>query len=726
MKLTRIWALCSLLVLPIAAEANTTVRYLPGSPEFGPFPSDLLTVADASQKTGRHVNLPAPTCPDENPVPCEAVKLLNELDGFSVKPQFNICFAGPINPDTLTRGVAVAPADGSAPAMAINQVFYDPTTQCALAKPDNVLDQSTRYLLFVNSRVRDKAGNSVVADAAFKSCVQGQGTDYCAELAHALTQGPLEARTGVVGASLFTTMSATDWLQKARRFLYAGPPPMMLDAGTKGVFNVADLQSFVWMPETNFGQPPSEPIPIPLSLLDGVEKIAFGLYLSPNFLRTSGPPAGTIEVRPTGQAIPIQPPVPIDDFGLPTAYDGYVPISYHIFLPHVTDPAARIPVVIYGHGSGDSQFGAPSVIASTLAKAGFATLAMEVVGHGFGPGSVTVLSESSGDYFISSPGRSVPFENGSILPGTGCLVPGPIAVRDCLRQTAVDVMALVRNIKANKLGVNLDPDRIYYVGQSLGSFIGSLVHAVEPDIRKAVINVGGDSVVDTARLAYGDDTDLGYLAIYDRALLAIPGLKLANPKFDFYYPYRDKVTLPPRTEQGFVVGVSEIQRAFEVADWINIPGAPLAYAPHFKVKPLYQNVPLKQTLFQFGWGDLETPNPVEANLVRAFAGPAQPKFAALPAQFFRFDLALAIDPHLAYVFMPGAAYSILPHRYLANPSIDEPSNFDELQIMLEVQRQVVRFLKSGTTAVSPLFFQNLSLATLPTTRHYTWPIQAAP
>jgi hypothetical protein len=158
---------------------------------------------------------------------------------------------------------------------------------------------------------------------------------------------------------------------------------------------------------------------------------------------------------------------------------------------------------------------------------------------------------------------------------------------------------------------------------------------------------------------------------------------------------------------------------------MNIPGAPLAYAPHFKLKPL-PDVPVKSTLFQFGWGDLESANPVEANLVRAFAGPAQPPFATLPVQFFRFDLALAIDPHLAYVFMEGAPFSILPHRYLANPSIVEPSNADELLLMRQVQQQVVRFFKSGTTGVLPLFFQNLSLATLPTMRHYTWPIQVNP
>jgi hypothetical protein len=719
MKLTRIWALCSLLVLPVAAEAKTTLQHAPSFPKIGPFPSDLLTVADVSQKTGRHVNLPgAPACLGSELVSCDVVtQLINQLDGFSLKPQFNMCFSAQIDPATLRGGIAVAPADGSAPAVGINQVFYDRSTRCVLAKSDHVLNQSTRYLLFITDRVRDALGNAVAADDAFKSCARGQGSAYCAALSHALNRGPFEARVAnVIGASLFTTMSATDWLQKARRFLYSGlVPPTVLPAGSKSIFNVADLQSFVWMPQTNINQAPSEPVPIPLPVLDGVQKVAFGLYLSPNFLQISGPMPGTIAVTPTGR--PIQAPVPIGDPSLPP---GYVPISYHVFLPPVTDPAAKIPVVIYGHGSGDSQFGAPTVIASTLAKAGFATLAMEVVGHGFGPASQAVLTESSGDYFIAAPGRSIPLQpDGSIRPGDGCQVPGPIAVRDCLRQSAVDVMALVQNIKANGLGVNLDPTRVYYVGQSLGSFIGSLVHAVEPGIKAAVINVGGDSAVDTARQSYGDESGDFYLLTYNPTLLAIPGPAAANPTFDFYYPYRDSIT------QSATPGVSDIQRAFEVADWINIPGSPLAYAPHFKTKPL-PGVPVKPTLFQFGYGDLEVPNPVQSNLVRAFAGRGQPQLATLPVQYFRFDLAVALDPHLAYVFMPGATYSILPHRYLANPSIVEPANADELLIMLEVQRQVARFFTSGTTGVSPPFFQNLSLATLPTTRNYTWPVQVSP
>jgi hypothetical protein len=56
-------------------------------------------------------------------------------------------------PSSLKGGIFVAPANGSAAAMAVNQVFYDRTTNCVQAKPDNVLNQGTRYLLFVSNRV---------------------------------------------------------------------------------------------------------------------------------------------------------------------------------------------------------------------------------------------------------------------------------------------------------------------------------------------------------------------------------------------------------------------------------------------------------------------------------------------------------------------------------------------------------------------------------------------
>ena len=325
-------------------------------------------------------------CLDSDYLSCDAVtELLNELDGFSVKPQFNICFSGPINPGTLKGGIAVAPANGNAPAIGINNVLYDSTTHCVLAKPDQRARSEHQVpALCQQPGPRSRRHSGRRRRRVQVVCVLGDGTPYCAALSRALTSGPREARAApVVGASLFTTMSATDWLQKARQFLYtASVKPTVLPAGPKSIFNIADLQVFEWLPQTNIAVPdPFEPIPIPTETLEGVEKVAFGLYLSPNFLEASG----TIAVTPTSG--PIQAPVPVDD------PSGYMPD----LIPRV--PAARDRACARRfrwsstvHGSGDSQFGAPTAIASTLAKAGFATLAMEIVGHGFGPESACVLT----------------------------------------------------------------------------------------------------------------------------------------------------------------------------------------------------------------------------------------------------------------------------------------------------------------------------------------------
>ena len=59
----------------------------------------------------------------------------------------------------------------------------------------------------------------------------------------------------------------------------------------------------------------------------------------------------------------------------------------------------------------------------------------------------------------------------------------------CARQTAVDLFTLVHAIQSTQgLGLNLDPSRIYYAGQSFGSFYGTLFEAVEPNVSAAVLN----------------------------------------------------------------------------------------------------------------------------------------------------------------------------------------------------------------------------------------------
>src|SRR6202008_1297227 len=68
-------------------------------------PSDRLTVPDPGQATGRRPPLRAPDRAADA-AGCDEVRLLNELDGWSVNPRIAIRFSGPVALDTVTRATA--------------------------------------------------------------------------------------------------------------------------------------------------------------------------------------------------------------------------------------------------------------------------------------------------------------------------------------------------------------------------------------------------------------------------------------------------------------------------------------------------------------------------------------------------------------------------------------------------------------------------------------------
>ena len=117
------------------------------------------------------------------------MSLLNELDGFHLQPRIRVNFSGPIDPTTLKPGVVFVwldnltseePGTGpSAQISAINQVIYDPATNTAYAKPNDVFDQHRRYALIVTDAVFDTAGNPVMPDPNFTNCIQSPPNNYC-------------------------------------------------------------------------------------------------------------------------------------------------------------------------------------------------------------------------------------------------------------------------------------------------------------------------------------------------------------------------------------------------------------------------------------------------------------------------------------------------------------------------------------------------------------------
>lgn len=697
MKLTKsIWAFA--LFAPMIL-ADTTVLFAPNSPATGPFPSNALTLPNTSQKTSVQVNMPTSSCNAAvPPSSCTNALLLNQLDGFSVNPQIVVCFSGAIDVGTLAGGIQIVPVTKSGRQVAINRILYDPTSNCAYAKPDQVLAQQTEYLLTVDSSVLDTGRQKVKADPQFTACMNG-GSAYCTALSAAVNQ--MHVKGGLVGASLFTTMSATDWLEKAQAFVNQPSTPVAaLPAGAQSLFTMSEVSGLTWTPD--YGVSQTTPQPIPLNVLHAVDRVAFGLYLSPNFINVSGALAGTISVTPTG--IPISGTVAVGPTPFPP---GYVPVSYHVFLPPARlMPPGGFPVVIYGHGLADNQFGASTFIASTFASAGIATLCIEIPGHGFGPnGTVQVGFTNGSAATVLVPGRGVQFNQAAPIGSTdGCIIPGPIGVRDCARQTAVDLFALVRTIRAtNGLNLGLDVSRIYFVGQSFGGIYGTLFHATEPAIKAAVLNVAGGSSVDASRLApLGRQVAAYYLGTSNPPLLnalpygPAPQQDYFHDSFNDNYVYRDMgpVINYPAPAGPSVVAVDN---ALEIADWLNMNGDPLAFAFKLKNQPA-PGIVGKSTLIQFAFGDLEVPNPTNSALIRA-AGLQSSSW------LFRFDVAAAQANELLTVsFDSTYHFPSLPHAYLSNPTLFTGIAAEDSIAMAVQQQAAAYFMTGGIFIPNPNWF----------------------
>lgn len=362
---------CLILAGSVAATAqqNVVVNFDPSVPAVGPFPTDLLTVSDATQKTGHSIHLPMPGCAAQ-PSACTEVSLLNELDGFALSPRIAVNFSGAIDASTFSVGIVIVWLDnlttdepGIGPVgqiTAINQVIFDPATNTAYAKPNGPLDQHRRYALLVTNAVLDTKGNPVAADPKFLQCVQTPSNAYYIDLRQTLSTLTTAALPGqIVGASIFTTMSATVWLESARDLL-AKVPVGFQSAGpsvkTSGLSAIALKAQVTTNPATfqTLTYPTAQPPTVPQggSTLAGVDRIVFGAYQSPNFLNTGQ------YIPATGTAAKL---------ALPPSNNT---ISFHAYIPSSAMPPAGYPVIIWGHGYGNHSYLEPGLLAGGICNSG--------------------------------------------------------------------------------------------------------------------------------------------------------------------------------------------------------------------------------------------------------------------------------------------------------------------------------------------------------------------
>lgn len=708
-------------VLEDRCVPSTFAAFDLANPDSGPFPSDRFTVADASQLTNRRINLPLPDA-TTRPSDYADISVINTLDGFNLQPRLSISFSGPIDVTTVNSttvflvklGDTTAPTDRGGQIVGINQTVWDVATNTLHVESNELLDQHTRYGLIVTDGVRDLDGHRVQASPAFRLApltlpfsrdpvLRSYGKELVESLVAAHRAGvPV---WDVVTASVFTTQSATAVLEKIRDQIHAATPAaanfLLGPNGERTVFNLGDVAGVTWNQQTRVAGP-LNPVPVNVNLLGfipgTVGQIAFGKYVSPDYETAEQfiPQVGTRTGTPVVQ--------------------GVNEVYFNLYLPSGPMPAGGWPVAIFGHGVGGSKQGGGGgggtggdslALAASLAEQGIATIAINVVGHGFGPLSTLTVTPSVGAPVTFFEGGRGIDQNGDgiIANNEGINAAAPQSIirdRDGQRQTVADLMQLVRVIEAgvdaDGNGVaDLDPSRIYYLGQSLGGIYGTTFLAVEPDVHVGALNVAGglggnNRLSPIFRAAVG-----AALGARTPSLLNSPGVTsldgvsvAGQQRFDENMPLRDGVPLVVRLTDGTerviqspvintVPGAMQIQEVIEQTEWVTQSGDPVAYAPHIRKDPL-AGVPAKSVIYQFAKGDQIVPNPAATALLRAGD-------LADRATFYRHDLAFAENPLLPTI----------PHGFLATLAIP-----GFRAITQSAQQQIATFFATdGATVIHP-------------------------
>jgi hypothetical protein len=599
-------------------------RFELATPEGGPFPSDRFTVPDRLQRTGLRVALPLPRCAVERST-CDEVQQLNELDGFDVEPRLSVPFTGPIDVASVTSRTVflVRLVAGPPEVTALDRLVWDPATSTLHARPEAVLEPETRYGLVVTREVRDARGQPIEPARAFRRLVEGsEGTPaqrhYRGELL--LLQRAL-ARRGVpaervAAASVFTTGSVTTFLEQARDALEARRvPPAVITAPEEGGWAyfpraVLDRLALRRQVRTRPGTPVTggegtfrdQPLPVDALPRDHVAGVGIGWYWSPWYLDADRRIAETPTLAPhRGPRLE-------------------VPVPFVIVLPAGPRPPAGWPVALFGHGYGGEMLSSALLVAGTLARHGIATAAISAVGHGGGPESRLLVEFAGGPpRTVRVPGRGVDLDGDGRIDaaeGLAAAAGGPYAalgLRDGLRQQVVDLMALVRALRD---GLDVDGDGIPdteretvgYAGQSLGGIYGTLLLAVDPRVRAAVLNVPGAPVAEIARLS-----PVFRPLVREALARRLPPLLNGERRFREDLPLRGEapVTAP-------APGALRIQEYLARVLWLQRRGDPLAYARHLRAAPLPGMEPAR-VLVQLAAGDRVVPNPTTAALVRAGA-----------------------------------------------------------------------------------------------------------
>ncbi len=525
-----------------------------------PFPNNLLL----DPSTGK-VNLPA-QCGETPTAKALRENVLNQLDGFGTfETALTVTFTEGVDMASLTdrivlykraTGTAAVDAAQAMPVPIVTQLSTTVRFDATCATPSSIpqliiiprvpLEQKSTYVVALLDGIKTVNGGTFQASGTWR-LIRGAENPVTVQDGRIvadrtpLDPGDEEDRARLLGIDLlwkahagalkflvddlpadkrktrdeillaweFRTQTTTDPLDPT----VAGSPASEVNTTTPLLNNVSQPAGI------DLGNPPYNQCPGTDSNTQCFLKIALGKgsYAIGNALCQSlgcaavGDVLGSVLVAKQYQVDTTNPYTGMGARPIPGAWGNPIDpaevknemIGVLTVLPVTAAPAEGYPVVVFQHALGQSKTTALA-IASQLAAQGFATVAIDAVGHD----SRAVRVSSSAAIGCADAGTppmcARPDCGPSPVDAPQCyapfLSPNLGATRDSIRQTVIDQQRLVAALKVcgttQCSSLKVDPARIVYLGQSLGGILGSITLGVTPDLKAGVLNVPGVGWVD--------------------------------------------------------------------------------------------------------------------------------------------------------------------------------------------------------------------------------------
>lgn len=511
--------------------AGPTVEFDPAN-KIIPFPNNLLLDA----MTGK-LALPATCNPNggNESAAAKAIRegVLNQLDGFGTwKTTINVTFTEAVDVASLegkvhlyqiaAAGTAVNPADSDdIPVVAIPNITARFDASCANPKmvnqvtfvPRVPLAGQATYVLGITEGVKTMAGGNftpsfvwalvrstedpVTLDAGGKVVAdltpldpadpEDEATLKGIDLLWSVHEKPLKflaakghSHATVLIATSFNTQTTSDPLDPT----VAGSPAAVAAntpalAGVNRVNVNLNGEQFLnaVLPAGTCGNNPGQ---LPC---DQVAEVLAGGVVSKQYQTDTPNPFDAAKPIPGPWSDPLKPTVVHDNAIL----GAIITVSKNC-------PVNGCPTVVFGHGLTGSKTNV-FAIAAQLAKVGFNTVAMDWVAHD----SRAVRISNDATRGCADVGGNPPSPSAAPQCYAPILSANLATTRDNIRQSIVDLHALVAAVKACAAGCNQftpDPTKTHYLGISLGGILGGLANATQNDLKTAVLNVPAVSWLD--------------------------------------------------------------------------------------------------------------------------------------------------------------------------------------------------------------------------------------